>query len=419
MSDRRNGQATFRDVFRVGEFQALWWGQVLSIMGDQLARVALTLLVFDRTHSAALSALTYALTFLPDLIGGPLLSGLADRCPRRGLMVTMDVARAGLVLLMIVPGIPLAGICVLLVFVQLLGSPFNAARGAVLPVILDGDLFVAGQAVINITYQTGQLAGYVAGGALVEFTGSHTALLIDAATFVASALLVRFGLRDRPAANGTSRGIATARQTLTSLRSGLSLVWGNVALRSLVALACVSGFYVIAEGLSVPYAHELGGGPVTAGLLFAAMPAGGIVGMAVLTRLITPDVRLRLLGPLAVTSCAVLVICMARLNLVETLIVWTVSGVAAAFQTVAAAAFVRAVPDAGRGQAFGLASTALRVSQGVGVVLGGLLAQGFAPSIVVAIAGACGACAALLAAASWHRARPGLASVAAQAKAEA
>ena len=37
--------ATFRDVFAVGEFRALWTAQVLSIVGDQLARVALTLLV--------------------------------------------------------------------------------------------------------------------------------------------------------------------------------------------------------------------------------------------------------------------------------------------------------------------------------------------------------------------------------------
>lgn len=421
MSDHRKGQATFGAVFRVGEFQALWSGQVLSIMGDQLARVALTLLVFSRTHSAALSALTYALTFLPDLVGGPLLSGLADRYPRRGLMVMADVSRAVLVALMVVPGMPLAGICVLLVLVQLLASPFNAARGAVLPLMLDGDLFVAGQAVFNITYQTGQLAGYVAGGALVAFTGTNTALLIDAGTFALSALLVRFGLRDRPAADaGGGAGLMSgARTTLTSLRAGVTLVWGNLALRSLVALACVSGFYVVAEGLAAPYAHELGGGPMTAGLLFAAMPAGTIVGMTALTRLVTPEIRLRLLGPLAIASCAVLVVCAARLGLAATLIVWAVSGAAAAFQTVAAAAFVQAVPDSGRGQAFGLASTSLRVSQGLGVVLAALLAQGLSPSTVVAIAGACGAGVAALAASAWRRARHGLTSVVNEATAEA
>jgi MFS family permease len=406
-----NERGSFRGVFRVGEFQALWWAQVLSIMGDQLARVALTLLVFARTHSAALTALTYALTFLPDLFGGPLLSGLADRYPRRTVMVVTDVARAVLVGLMAVPGMPLAVVCVLLVIVQLLASPFNAARGAVLPAILDGDLFVAGQAVINITYQIGQLGGYVAGGALVAFTGSHVALAIDAATFVASAVLVRLGLVHRPVPAGEH---TTSRTTLASLRAGATLVWRNRALRALVTLACVAGFYVVAEGLSVPYARELGGGAVTAGLLFAANPAGTVIGMTVLTRLVSPDRRLRLLGPLAVLSCAVLVLCALRPNLVATLVVWAVSGAATSFQTVAAAAFVRAVPDSGRGQAFGLASTSLRVSQGLGVVIAGALAQGWAPSTVVAVAGGVGAGVAILAAASWYRAHVGLASTVAE-----
>lgn len=402
MSDRRNGQASYRDVFRVGEFQALWWGQVLSIMGDQLARVALTLLVFARTHSAALTALTYALTFLPDLVGGPLLSGLADRHPRRGLMVTADVSRAALVGVMAIPGMPLVALCVLLVVVQLLASPFNAARGSVLPVILEGDLFVAGQAIISITYQTGQLAGYVAGGAIVEFTGTHTALLIDAATFVVSAVLIRFGLRYRRA---VADGIHQARAaTLVSLRAGWGLVWHNHMLRALVWLGCLSGFYVIGEGLAVPYAHELGGGALTTGLLFAALPAGNAVGTLLLTRLVAPQGRLRLLGPLAVLAPAILVLCAVRLDLVGTLIVWSASAGAAAYQTVAGAAFIQAVPDQGRGQAFGLANTSLRVAQGLGVVLAGAIAQHVAPSVVLAIFGAVGTVVAVLAALSYQRA---------------
>lgn len=404
MSEQRNvAQATFRDVFRVGEFQALWFGQLLSIMGDQLARVALTLLVYDRTHSAALSALTYALTFLPDLVGGPLLSGLADRHPRRGLMVTADVARCALVAVMAIPGMPLIWVCVLLVIVQLFASPFNASRGAVLPQILEDDLFVTGQAVINITYQTGQLAGYVAGGAIVAFTGEHTALLIDAGTFAASALLVRFGLRARNAPTRFN-GVRTSTATLVSLRAGLKLVWRNHVLRALVWLGCLSAFYVIGEGLAVPYTKELGGGPLTTGLLFAALPAGNAVGTLLLTRLVTPTNRLRLLGPLAVLAPLVLVLCAFRLGLIATLVVWAASAAAAGYQSVAGAAFIQAVPDAGRGQAFGLAQTSLRVSQGVGVVLAGAMAEWISPSMVVTLFGAIGTIVAVLAALSYQRA---------------
>jgi MFS family permease len=393
--------ARFGEVFAVGEFRALFSAQVLSIAGDQLARVALSLLVFERTGSAALTALTYALTFLPDLIGGPLLSGLADRYRRRELMFITDIARAALVGLMAIPGMHIAALATLLIAVQLLASPFNAARAAVLPAILEGDRFVVGQGIVNITYQVAQLGGYVVGGVLVNFLGTSPALGIDALTFLVSAVLVRFGLKDRPVSR-TSDG---AQKTLTSLRLGARLVWRDRRLRALIMIACICGFYVVAEGLAVPYADELGGHAVIVGLLFAAHPAGTVVGMLMLTRLVSPQTRLRLLGPMAVASCAVLIGCVLRPGITLTVVLFALSGLFAAHQTVAAAAFIRAVPDNQRGQAFGLAQTSLRVSQGLGVVIAGAFAEEFRPSTVVAMAGAIGAGVALLAALSWHRAR--------------
>jgi MFS family permease len=75
-------RVTFRAVFAVREFRAIWAAEALSQVGDQLARVALAVLVYDRTESAALAGLTYALTLAPAFLGGVVLSGLADRFPR-------------------------------------------------------------------------------------------------------------------------------------------------------------------------------------------------------------------------------------------------------------------------------------------------------------------------------------------------
>ena len=66
---------TFGDVLAVSEFRALWMAQLLSAAGDQLARVAITVLVYDRTHSALWSAATYAVTLLPWVLGGLMLAG--------------------------------------------------------------------------------------------------------------------------------------------------------------------------------------------------------------------------------------------------------------------------------------------------------------------------------------------------------
>src|SRR5947207_11318190 len=64
------GNAGIVDSLRVGEFRSLWSAEGVSILGDQLARVALAILVFERTSSALLTALTYALTFVPAVLGG-------------------------------------------------------------------------------------------------------------------------------------------------------------------------------------------------------------------------------------------------------------------------------------------------------------------------------------------------------------
>ena len=369
----------------MAEFRWLWFAQLGSVIGDQLARVALAVLVFDRTGSAGLSAVTYALTFLPDIAGGPLLSGLADRYPRRRLMIGCDVARAGLVAAMAIPGASLWILCVLLVAVQLLASPFQSARAALLPSILTGDKYVLASSVSNITAQASQLAGFVTGGTLVAAFGAGNALLADAVTFALSAVLLRLGVRERPLPESTD-----ARPGWwPSLSAGARLVWSDRRLRYLVALACVAGFYVSIEGLAAPYAAVVGGGPAAVGILLAANPAGQMVGMLLLTRA-APARRLTLMGPLAIGSCAPLIGCVAEPGLWVTVALWFVSGLCASYQLAASAAFVLNVPDAQRGQAFGLARTALIVSQGIGVLVAGAAADRWEPALVVAAAGILG-----------------------------
>ncbi|MCU1686656.1 MAG: hypothetical protein JWQ81_7395 [Amycolatopsis sp.] len=389
-------------VFALGEFRALFAAQLVSVAGDQLARVALSILVFDRTRSAGWAAATYALTFLPDLLGGPLLSGLADRFPRRSVMVLADLARLVLVSAMAVPGMSLPAVAGLLVLVQLLNTPWGAARAALLPQVLEGELFVAGNAVFSMTTQSAQVLGFAGGGLTVAFLGPSGALWVDAGTFAVSATVIRWGVRLRAAPNASAdRKVRWAAE----LRAGLFLVTRDRKLRALVALACVSGFYIAGEAIAAPYAAELGGGAATVGSLLASYAVGNVVGMALLAR-IPRQLRTRLMVPLAVLACATLIGCAANPGLSLTLTLWFCSGAAGAYNLTASTLFVQAVPDSRRGQAFGLAVTALRVSQGVGVVLAGLAAEHLSPHLVVALAGALGVLAAGAAGLAWRRASP-------------
>ena len=107
-------RTSFREVFAIAEFRALWMAQLLSVVGDQLARVALTVLVYDRTRSALLAAITFVVSIVPNFIGGLTLARLADRYPRRGVMIACDLARCALVLVMAIPGLSLASLVALL-----------------------------------------------------------------------------------------------------------------------------------------------------------------------------------------------------------------------------------------------------------------------------------------------------------------
>ncbi|WP_020673482.1 MFS transporter [Amycolatopsis nigrescens] len=396
------GTVTFRDVFAVGEFRALFAAQLVSVAGDQLARVALSILVFDRTGSPGWAALTYALTFLPDLLGGPLLAGLADRHPRRTVMVAADGARLLLMAVMALPGTPLPLLGVLLVGVQLLAAPWGAARAALLPQVLPGERFVVGTAVFTMTTQLAQVLGFATGGAIVAGLGPQGALGVNAVSFAVSALLVRYGIGHRPPPGCPGGNTATPGTWCAQVRSGLVLVWADRRLRALVALACVSGFYIAGEAVAAPYAAAIGGGSMAVGALLAAYAVGNVLGMAVLARL-PARWRTRLLVPLAILACAALILCATGPGLAWTMVVWVCSGAASAYNLTASTLFVQAVPDARRGQAFGLAVTALRVSQGLGVVLAGVAAERIPPHQVVALAGVLGTAAAAAAGWSWRR----------------
>ena len=388
-------------LFGNPEFRALFFAHSVSIIGDQFARVALSVLVFDRTGSPAWTALTYGLTFLPDLVGGPLLSGLADRHPRRGLMVSVDLTRMLLVAIMAIPGAPLWLVCVLLVAVQMVGAPANAARGALLPAVLGEDHYPAGQAVMQTVTQGAMVLGFAGGGALVATIGTSGVLLADAGTFLLSASLVWLVVRPRPVPEGD--GPVVARTWWSDLTHGAALVWTDLRLRALVLFACASGFYIVGEALAVPYADALGGGAVTVGFLFAAYAAGAAAGMLLVARL-PLQTRLRLLSPLALGACVPLVACFANPHVVLVVLLFVASGLGSAYQVIASTSFVLAVPDERRGQAFGLAVTALRVAQGLGVMLAGLAAEVVAPHQVVGLAGLLGVLAVLAIGWTWRSA---------------
>jgi diguanylate cyclase (GGDEF)-like protein len=389
-------QAGFRDVLAVREFRALWGAELLSVAGDQFARVGLAVLVYRQTGSAGWTALTYALTFLPALIGGMLLAGLADRFPRRELMVRVDVVRAALAALMAVPGLPLPVLLALVFLLTLAGAPFKAAQQALLPAVLHGDRYLTGLSLRTVTGQVAQVGGFLGGGALLAFLDPHVALGLNAVTFAVAAVLVAAGVTHRPA----PRVPGHERQTGTALA-----LWRDRRLRGLVALSWLVGVFTVPEGLAAPYAGALGATAAAVGLLMAADPAGSVVGAWLVARVPEPR-RPAATTWLAVAAGVPLALCLLQPPLAVVALLWAVSGACAtAYLVLAQAAFVLGVPDHRRGAASGLVATGVLSSQGVAVLGAGVLADATGPVLAVSTGGVAGVVLSGLLGTSWLRAR--------------
>jgi MFS family permease len=391
---------SYRSLFANREFRYLYGGQLLSYLGDQLAAIAVAVLVFDRTGSGLLAAVGYASAWLPGVFGGPVLSSYADRLPRRSVLIGCDLLRAGLVALLAIPMMPLWAAILLLYVAHLFAPPFTAARAALLPEVLPGDAYVTGNGLGNITHQAAQLVGFAIGGAVVAAIGSRWALAGDAATFAVSALLIAVGVRHRPAPEGVEPGRLWA-----DTRAGLRYVFADPWLRGCLLLVWLaSAFSYAPEAIAYPYAVRLGGGPATAGLLLAAPCVGYVGGAVLLTRLLPPPARDRLLVPAALLSTVALIPVLTGPGLPVVLALLTAAGAGAAFAAPLNAVFVRRVAPGFRGRAMGVAITGLLVAQGAGFLLAGAALQAGVPA--PAVVGGSGVIGTLVVAAvglTWQR----------------
>lgn len=380
---RSDGRADYGVVLRNREFVTVLVTQSLSVVGDQVARVALALLVFQRTGSALAASATYAVSYGSYVLGGPVLSALADRYPRRTVMVVSDLLRCVLIgLLGLDPPTP-----ALFVLIALAGSvapAFTSARSATLPDVLgDGD-YATGLGLVSSAAQCSQFVGFALGGVLVAGLGSRTAFLADALTFLVSAVALGLLLEHRPATGGPRPGL------LREARLGAGVVRRSPALRYWLGWGLLlSGAAAAPEGLAVAVSRAGGGGPLTAGLLTAALPLGYVLGTFAVLRV--PSERRPGILPLAsALSFGPLIVTPLSGSLPVTIALWVLAGAGGAAQVVANGQYALRCDPAVRGRAFGLAATALMLTQAVVLLLSGSAAGRWSPTTVVAAVGVLG-----------------------------
>jgi predicted MFS family arabinose efflux permease len=384
---------TFTEVLRTRGFAVLFGAEIQSVVGDQLARVALSVLVFRRTDSATATALTYAATFLPAILGGALLAGVGDRFSRRAVMVVTDVLRAVLFAAMAVDGVPLPAVITLLVVAVFVGPAFTAAEVSSLADLLGEERFRVATGLRMAANQSAQVLGFAVGGAAVAALGPRGALLLDGGTYLLSAIVIGV-LLPRP----------SSRQAEPDLREQDDAASGGSALRNrqfhmLVGLCWLAGFFVVPEGLAVPFAHTLGASTGETGVLFAAIPFGSALGTILVLRTIAKRRRLLAARWMAIAAGLPLLVSAAHPNLAVALATWTLCGLFAAYQLEVMTAIVHAIPSRARARIVGRVSAGLITAQGIGLAGFGIVAEWIGSGRAIAVAGVVGTLVALVLAA--------------------
>jgi predicted MFS family arabinose efflux permease len=389
----RAPRTTYRSVFAAREFRVLFAAQLMYVLGFQFELLGLSVLIFAQTGSAFLTALAFGMGFAPQVVGGALFSALADRLPPRLVIAAGLLTRAapGLVI-GLWPALPVPVMLALVAAAAAVAPVFTAALSGVLPDVLDGDRYVLGRSVFNLTAAGTQIAGLGIGGALLAALPVRWLLLAAGGALVAAAVIARLGLRPRNARNarnarndraGRARGIvrATMAGNVELLRD--RTVRGLLLAQWLPAW-CIAG----AESLIVPYTGALGRPASAAGPLLAALPAGMLLGDLLVGRFCGPSTRTRLAFPLAVTMGVPLLALAFRLPTPAAFLALLASGTGFAYQLGIQQAFLHSLPEQRRGQGFGLNSTGLMGGQGLTPAAAGALAGALGAAPAMALAGA-------------------------------
>jgi predicted MFS family arabinose efflux permease len=274
-------------LLRQPEFLKLWAAQSISQIGDQVTYLALPLVaVLTLDASAAQMGVLMALELAPHLLFSLMAGVWIERSQRRRhLMIFADVARAALL-----ASVPLAAAFDVLSFPQLYVVGFAVGTFAVMFDISWSTLFIAvvprrdivdANSKLSLSRSVSYVTGPSLAGFLVQVLSAPTTLLLDAFSFLGSALFLTRIRSEEPPVEHDGNGV------LRSLRDGLRYVLGDELIRpDLLCAATVNLFNFVFHAVFILFAtKELGVAPGTLGIALGIGAVGGILGALIAPRL--------------------------------------------------------------------------------------------------------------------------------------
>jgi Na+/melibiose symporter-like transporter len=278
-------RATWRMLRGRRDLRLVLSAGLISLSGDWILIIGLIYRVYAVTGSTVASALTMASSFAPQVLLGAVAGVFADRWDRKRTMIAADLLMAaGLLPLLLVRGPGQVWIVYLVMFAEgAVRQFFSPAAQAMAPRLVPDHELLTANALNGQVSDASRLAGSALGGILAALGGIVAVTVVDAVSFVASAVLLGLVRTSGRTASGEPSGrSARARLSLlgTELRDGLRLTVRHRVLRALMIFALVTS---IGEGifstLFTPFVeHVLHGSSQEFGFVVAAQAVGGIIG---------------------------------------------------------------------------------------------------------------------------------------------
>jgi MFS family permease len=374
-------------VLRQRDFSLLWFGGVLSVIGDYFLFVALPFFVYERTGSTLATGAIFIAQTLPRLIFGSVAGVFVDRWDRKKTMVLSDLSRALILLplLAVVAGAPV-GLVYAVAFVEASVSMFFLpAKSAAIPNLVAERDLTAANALNSLTEDIPSLVGALLGGALLGIVGLSGLVLLDVATYLASALLI--SLIRAPTAAPDEEPEVSAEVAVSAWANAFGEWLGGLKLigreRSVAVLFAVISVVTVGEGvvtvlMIIFFRDTLGGGAQEFSYFIAGYGVGGILGGLLLgwASRVIDEVRLFSLSLIANGIFLLAIFNIPILPAIVALSVLaglTVIGWFVVSQTL----LQKWVPDRYRGRVFGSYETTqaltMLVGMGLAVVLEGAL----------------------------------------------
>jgi predicted MFS family arabinose efflux permease len=372
-------------------FRFLWFGQVVSQLGDWFNTVAIFALLFELTGSATAVAVLMVLQVLPVAIVGPAAGVVVDRFDRRRIMIAADLVRGFAVLgLLLVRTPETVWFAYVVTAVQVSASGFfEPARSSTVPMIVERDRLVAANAISTGTWSAMLAIGASLGGLVAATLGRDAAFIINAASFFLSAVFLwQLRIPARPEHVRASAGFKGLAEGLTYMRTHkdvarIALVKGGWALvGGALLLLTVFGDRVFRIGDS----SDAG-----IGILYGARGIGAMAGSLIVSVLAARQRNLvRMIGP----SYLIAGTCYAAIAISPT--IWVAALAVIAAHIFGSVLWVSSnvllqmnVPDEFRGRVFSAELFALAIVQSVVSYLTATALDvfHFSPHVLVAIVG--------------------------------